>query len=65
MIAVDYQDKEQLVTALTGAHTVMSLIANHLDPTAAVGKALVDVSVQMGVKRFVPSEWSAYVPSLT
>ncbi|KAK3312309.1 hypothetical protein B0H66DRAFT_396595 [Apodospora peruviana] len=56
---VDYADKESLLRALQGAHTVLCFITSHLDPEGTAQKNLVDAAIEAGVKRFAPSEWSA------
>ncbi|KAK4097675.1 hypothetical protein N658DRAFT_489026 [Parathielavia hyrcaniae] len=55
---VDYQDRQDLMRALDGVHTVLSFIAAHLDEGAAAQKALIDAAIEAGVKRFAPSEWA-------
>lgn len=55
---VDFEDKASLVRALGGVHTVLSFIVVHLDPENAAQKALIDASIEAGVKRIAPSEWA-------
>lgn len=55
MKQVDYANKEELVEALKGVHTVLSFVSR--DPDNATQKALIDACVTAGVKRFAPSEW--------
>ncbi|KAK0718547.1 hypothetical protein B0T26DRAFT_778788 [Lasiosphaeria miniovina] len=64
-VTVDYEDKSSLVKALQGVDTVLSFIAVHLDPDSSIAKRIIDAAVDAGVKRFAPSEWSAYVDSTT
>ena len=60
-VQVDYTDKAALVKHLAGVHTVLSFITVHVDPENVAQKTLIDASVEAGVKRFAPSEWSGYV----
>lgn len=56
---VNYDVKSDLVDALKGVHTVLSIILDPVsDPDALIQKRLVDASVEAGVKRFAPSEWA-------
>lgn len=57
-VQTDYQDKAELAQLLKGIHTVLSFIAAHLDPENQAQKNLIDASVEAGVTRFAPSEWS-------
>jgi hypothetical protein len=54
---VDYQDRQALVRALDGVHTVLSFITVHLDENAVAQKTLIAAAIEAGVKRFAPSEW--------
>ncbi|KAG7403040.1 hypothetical protein Forpe1208_v016780 [Fusarium oxysporum f. sp. rapae] len=54
---VNYEDKEQLVKALKGMHTVLSFIVTHLEVGCVAQINLIDTCVKVGVKRFSPSEW--------
>lgn len=60
-IKVDYLDKQQLVRALRGMHTVLSFITVVMDHENHAQINLIDSCVQVGVKRFAPSEWALYV----
>ncbi|KAI8713741.1 NmrA domain-containing protein [Fusarium sp. LHS14.1] len=60
-VQVNYQDKAELAQLLKGIHTVLSFIAAHLDPENQSQKNLIDASVEAGVTRFAPSEWSTGV----
>ncbi|RSL51287.1 hypothetical protein CEP54_011477 [Fusarium duplospermum] len=64
-VQTDYQDKVELAQHLKGIHTVLSFIAAHLDPENQAQKNLIDASVEAGVTRFAPSEWSTGVKLLT
>lgn len=57
-VQANYQDKAELAQLLKGIHTVLSFIAAHLDPENQAQKNLIDASVEAGVTRFAPSEWS-------
>lgn len=59
VVAVNYDDKDNLTKALQGVHTVISTIFPR-DPEACfqAHKNLIDASVSAGVKRFAPSEWA-------
>ncbi|KAH7308669.1 hypothetical protein B0I35DRAFT_399133 [Stachybotrys elegans] len=57
-VQTTYEDKAELVGLLQGVHTVLCFLAVHLDPRNANQKRLIDASVEAGVKRFAPSEWS-------
>ncbi|KAJ4307704.1 hypothetical protein N0V84_012544 [Fusarium piperis] len=57
-VQTNYQDKAELAQLLKGIHTVLSFIAAHLDPGNQAQKNLIDASVEAGVTRFAPSEWS-------
>ncbi|KAL1604028.1 hypothetical protein SLS60_005620 [Paraconiothyrium brasiliense] len=54
---VDYNDKDNLVNALRGVHTVLSFIQVLLDVDQQSQKNLIDAAVLAGVKRFAPSEY--------
>ncbi|EEU36003.1 uncharacterized protein NECHADRAFT_49787 [Fusarium vanettenii 77-13-4] len=60
-VQANYQDKAELAQLLKGIHTVLSFIAAHLDPENQAQKNLIDASVEAGVTRFAPSEWSTGV----
>ncbi|KAF8586870.1 NAD-P-binding protein, partial [Ramaria rubella] len=64
VIRVDFTDHASLVAALHGVHTVISAIWA-LDSTLATSQiALLNASVEAGVRRFAPSEWAvAAMPS--
>jgi hypothetical protein len=55
---VDYLDRPSLVKVLTGVHTVLSFIVVHNDDGNVSQKALIDASIEAGVKRIAPSEWA-------
>ncbi|KAJ6000669.1 NAD(P)-binding protein [Penicillium waksmanii] len=59
-----YQDKDQLVEALDGVHTVLSFLVTQEDPASIAQKNLIDAAIQAGVKRFAPSEWAWYISLL-
>ncbi|KAK3990987.1 hypothetical protein QBC44DRAFT_56001 [Cladorrhinum sp. PSN332] len=61
---VDYENKTDLVRALRGVDTVLSFIIVHTDPNDIAQQNLIDASVEAGVNRFAPSEWSAADVSL-
>lgn len=58
---VDYNDKDALVKALHGVHTVLSFIVVHKDPENKCQTKLIDAAISAAVKRFAPSEWAGYV----
>ena len=58
VIAVDYNDHASLVAALQGVHTVISAIWANEGMYAAVQISLLNAAVEVGVKRFAPSEWA-------
>ncbi|KAJ4258834.1 hypothetical protein NW762_007921 [Fusarium torreyae] len=54
-----YEDIEELSKILEGVHTVLSFMSVSPGGTATRPQEnLIDASVQAGVKRFAPSEWS-------
>lgn len=55
---MDYLDKNALVNALQGVHTVLSFVVVHLDQDNVAQKNLIDAAIEAGVKRFAPSEWA-------
>ncbi|KAM7201762.1 hypothetical protein V8F20_004723 [Naviculisporaceae sp. PSN 640] len=55
---VDYQNTTDLAVALEGVDTVLSFIIVYQDPGDQAQRNLIDASIQAGVKRFAPSEWS-------
>lgn len=55
---VDYGDRINLTKVLTGIHTVLCFSGAHLDPGSVAQKALIDASIEAGVKRYAPNEWS-------
>lgn len=57
-VKVDYSDKKQVLEALNGVHTVLSFISEIEDQSSPVQRQLIDVSIEAGVKRFLPSEWA-------
>ncbi|KAJ2988384.1 hypothetical protein NUW58_g4009 [Xylaria curta] len=54
--AVDYHDKEALVEALLGIHTILSFVQLLSDPGQEAQKNLIDAAIGAGVKRFAPSD---------
>jgi uncharacterized protein YbjT (DUF2867 family) len=54
---VNYNDKNEVVEALRGIHTVLSFIQLLADPENKAQKNLIDAAIVAGVKRFAPSEW--------
>jgi uncharacterized protein YbjT (DUF2867 family) len=63
-VQVDYTDKESLIQHLRGVNTVLSFIMDGPDLESSVQKTLIDASIEAGVKRFAPNEWSTYVSVL-
>ena len=59
--AVAYHDKQDLIEALRGVHTVLSFIQILSDDKQMAQKNLIDAAVQAGVKRFAPSEYGRRV----
>ncbi|KAK7402525.1 hypothetical protein QQX98_011733 [Neonectria punicea] len=57
---VDYHDKQQLVDALKGVHTVLSFIVVVQDQGNVAQINLIDACIEVGVKKFAPSEWAFY-----
>lgn len=57
---VDFGNKEELVDALRGTHTVLSFIQTLNDKDHMSQKNLIDAAVTAGVKRMAPSEWGRY-----
>lgn len=60
-IQVDYTDKDSLVEHLRGVNAVLSFITAQTDPDNIAQKTLINASIEAGVKRFAPNEWSTYV----
>ncbi|KAK4224129.1 hypothetical protein QBC38DRAFT_486209 [Podospora fimiseda] len=56
-LTVNYEDKADLAKKLQGVHTVISFINAFGDFGSVAQLALIDASVEAGVKRFAPSEW--------
>ena len=57
-LAVNYNDKNDLVEALRGIHTVLSFVNQPpADLEDNSQKNLIDASIAAGVKRFAPSEY--------
>jgi uncharacterized protein YbjT (DUF2867 family) len=55
---VNYNDKNDLVEALRGIHTVLSFVNQPMaDLKNNSQKNLIDASIAAGVKRFAPSEY--------
>lgn len=57
VIAVDYGSRESLAAALTGAHTLLSVILTKDATQAETMVRLLDAAVDSSVKRYVPSYW--------
>ncbi|KAJ3534241.1 hypothetical protein NM208_g7624 [Fusarium decemcellulare] len=57
-VQTTYEDTSQLARTLAGIHTVLCFVDPVRDPFGDVQKRLIDASIQAGVKRFAPSEWS-------
>lgn len=57
-VKVDYTNVKQLAQSLKGVHTVLAFMGEE-DPTSPIQRALIDASIEAGVKRFLPSEWAA------
>ncbi|KAI1162984.1 hypothetical protein F5B18DRAFT_652079 [Nemania serpens] len=56
---VDYHDKEMLIEALRGTHTVLSFVQLLSDTNQRAQKNLIDAAISAGVKRFAPSEYGS------
>lgn len=54
---VNYDDKEDLVEALKGIHTLLSFVQLLADPQNQSQKNLIDAAIDAGVERFAPSEY--------
>ncbi|KAM0233368.1 hypothetical protein ACHAPO_007062 [Fusarium lateritium] len=61
-IQTDFSDKAELVNILKGVNTVLCFFAVHLDPGCENQKRLINAAIEVGVKRFAPSEWGPLVP---
>lgn len=58
IIAVSYDDTSSLIRALSGVHTVISTIFSTDEKLVVAAQlALLDASIQVGAKRFAPSEF--------
>jgi hypothetical protein len=55
---VDYADRDALISALHGFHTVLSFVIPPFDVDNVAQKNLIHASIATGVSRFAPSEWS-------
>ena len=55
---VDYTNHAQLVQALAGVHTVLSVIGSSPDAIRTAQLALIPACQEAGVKRFAPSEYA-------
>ncbi|KAI1826065.1 NAD(P)-binding protein [Xylaria intraflava] len=53
---IDYDDKEALVEALRGVHTVLSFVQLLSDPDQKAQKNLIDAAILADVRRFAPSD---------
>lgn len=62
---MDYNDREGLVDALKGTHTVLSFIQLLSDPDQMSQKNLIDAAISARVKRFAPSEFGRYMISFS
>jgi acetolactate synthase small subunit len=58
VVMVDYNNHSQLVKALHDVHTVISCIADMNESCRDSQIALLNASLEAGVKRFAPSEWA-------
>lgn len=57
---MDYDDISSIRKAFRNVDTVLSFIATtDSDEGFEVQKRLIDVAIEMGVRRFAPSEWAA------
>ncbi|KAJ0107300.1 hypothetical protein J7T55_015765 [Diaporthe amygdali] len=56
---VDYENKQNLVKALRGSHTLLSFVQLLSDPENQSQKNLIDAAIDAGVKRFAPSEYGS------
>ncbi|KAH8822016.1 hypothetical protein F5884DRAFT_769710 [Xylogone sp. PMI_703] len=56
---VDYNNKEDLVQALQGIHTLLSFVQILSDPDQKPQMNLIDAAIAAGVKRFAPSEYGS------
>ncbi|KAI3391876.1 hypothetical protein diail_6675 [Diaporthe ilicicola] len=56
---VDYDDRDDLVEALWGIHTLLSFVQLLADPENQSQKNLIDAAIAAGVKRFAPSEYGS------
>lgn len=54
---VNYADKQNLVEALRGTHTLLSFVQLLSDPNDQSQRNLIDAAITAGVKRFAPSEY--------
>lgn len=61
---IDYNNKNYLVEALQGTHTLLSFVQILSDPNQTSQKNLIDAAIAAGVKRFAPSEYGRYNPIL-
>ena len=55
---VDYNNHTQLIQALSGVHTVLSLIGGSPEAMESAQLALIPACKEAGVKRFAPSEYA-------
>ena len=58
-VKADYNDPKQLAQILQGVHTVLSFVITMDDPASIAQKNLIDAAIEVGVKRFAPSEWAS------
>ncbi|EED19053.1 conserved hypothetical protein [Talaromyces stipitatus ATCC 10500] len=56
---VEYDDKNGLIEALHGTHTLLSFVQILSDPDQNSQKNLIDAAIAAGVKRFAPSEYGS------
>lgn len=52
-VQVDYGDRDDLRSKLTAVHTVLCFIGG-----IEMQKRIIDICVEVGVKRFAPNEWA-------
>ncbi|KAK0713355.1 hypothetical protein B0T26DRAFT_742101 [Lasiosphaeria miniovina] len=55
---VDFTNKDSIVPALKGVHTVLNFVPVYRDSDNAAQRTLIDAVVEAGVGRFAPSEWA-------
>ncbi|KAK3939634.1 NAD(P)-binding protein [Diplogelasinospora grovesii] len=58
-IRAEYNDPDQLASALQGVHTLLCFITPQSDPENVAQKNLINAAVKAGVRRYAPSEWAS------